>query len=161
MINRQAMPQDKSYNSGKIRNNIVTAFIEYDGKVLLLRRSQRVKTMKGKWAGVSGYIEANERPLIRALKEIEEETGLTNKNVQILREGGPLEAADDMRSDIIVWVVHPFCFRTNNNVVNLDWEHDQYKWVNPDEIENFDTVPRLKEALDRVYQGIPSRFERK
>jgi 8-oxo-dGTP diphosphatase len=161
MINRQAMPQDKSYNSGKIRNNIVTAFIEYDGKILLLRRSQRVKTMKGKWAGVSGYIEANERPLIRALKEIEEETGLTNKNVQILREGGPLEAADDMRSDIIVWVVHPFCFRTNNNVVNLDWEHDQYKWVNPDEFENFDTVPRLKEALDRVYQGIPSRFERK
>jgi 8-oxo-dGTP diphosphatase len=161
MINRQAMPQDKSYNSGKIRNNIVTAFIEYDGKILLLRRSQRVKTMKGKWAGVSGYIEANERPLIRALKEIEEETGLTNKNVQILREGGPLEAADDMRSDIIVWVVHPFCFRTNNNVVNLDWEHDQYKWVNPDEIENFDTVPRLKEALDRVYQGIPNRFERK
>jgi 8-oxo-dGTP diphosphatase len=155
------MPKDKSYNSGKIRNNIVTAFIEYDGKVLLLRRSQRVKTMKGKWAGVSGYIEANERPLIRALKEIEEETGLTNKNVQILREGGPLEAADDMRSDIIVWVVHPFCFRTNNNVVNLDWEHDQYKWVNPDEIENFDTVPRLKEALDRVYQGIPNRFERK
>jgi 8-oxo-dGTP diphosphatase len=155
------MPQDKSYNSGKIRNNIVTAFIEYDGKVLLLRRSQRVKTMKGKWAGVSGYIEANERPLIRALKEIEEETGLTNKNVRVLREGRPLEAADDMRSDIIVWVVHPFCFRTNNNVVNLDWEHDQYKWVNPDEIENFDTVPRLKEALDRVYQGIPNRFERK
>jgi 8-oxo-dGTP diphosphatase len=161
MINRQAMPQDKSYNSGKIRNNIVTAFIEYDGKILLLRRSQRVKTMKGKWAGVSGYIEANERPLIRALKEIEEETGLTNKNVQVLREGRPLEAADEMRSDIIVWVVHPFCFRTNNNVVNLDWEHDQYKWVNPDEIENFDTVPRLKEALDRVYQGIPNRFERK
>jgi 8-oxo-dGTP diphosphatase len=161
MINRQAMPQDKSYNSGKIRNNIVTAFIEYDGKVLLLRRSQRVKTMKGKWAGVSGYIEANERPLIRALKEIEEETGLTNKNVQVLREGRPLEAADDTRSDIIVWVVHPFCFRTNNNVVNLDWEHDQYKWINPDEIENFDTVPRLKEALDRVYQGIPNRFEGK
>jgi 8-oxo-dGTP diphosphatase len=161
MINRQAMPQGKFYNSVKIRNNIVTAFIEYRGKVLLLRRSQRVRTMKGKWAGVSGYIEANERPLIRALKEIEEETGLTSKSVQVLREGRPLEAADDTRPDIIVWVVHPFYFCTNNDVVNLDWEHDQYKWVNPNEIENFDTVPRLKEALDRVYPSIHNRFERK
>jgi hypothetical protein len=32
----------------------------------------------------------------------------------------------------------------------LDWEHDQYKWIRPAEIENYDTVPRLKEALDRV-----------
>jgi 8-oxo-dGTP diphosphatase len=161
MITRQFMPQGKYYNCVKIRNNIVTAFIEYRGKVLLLRRSQRVKTMKGKWAGVSGYIEAYERPLVRAFKEIEEETGLTHKNVQILREGRPLEAADDTRPDTLLWVVHPFYFRTNSSAINLDWEHDQYKWVNPNEIENLETVPRLKEALDRVYPGISDSFEQK
>jgi 8-oxo-dGTP diphosphatase len=161
MSTRQAMPQSESYNRAKIRNNIVTAFIEYKGKVLLLRRSQRVKTMKGKWAGVSGYIEAYERPLVRALKEIEEETGLTNKSVQVLREGSTLEAADNMKPDIITWVVHPFYVRTTNNTVNLDWEHDQYKWVNPKEIENYDTVPKLKEALDRVYPDIPNNFDEK
>jgi hypothetical protein len=32
----------------------------------------------------------------------------------------------------------------------LDWEHDHYTWIKPAEIENYDTVPRLKEALDRV-----------
>jgi 8-oxo-dGTP diphosphatase len=154
------MPPGKSYNCAKIRNNIVTAFIEYRGKVLLLRRSQRVKTMKGKWAGVSGYIEAYERPLIRVLKEIEEETGLTHKNVRVLREGIPMEATDDARPDIILWVVHPFYVSTNSNAVNLDWEHDQYKWINPNEIENFDTVPRLKAALDRVYPGISNSIER-
>lgn len=155
------MPPGKDYNCVKTRNNIVTAFIEYRGKVLLLRRSQIVKSMKGKWAGVSGYIEAYERPLVRALKEIEEETGLTHKNVRILKEGTPLEAADDVRPDTILWVVHPFYFRTNSNAVNLDWEHDQYKWVNPNEIENLETVPRLKEALDRVYPGIPDSLEQK
>jgi 8-oxo-dGTP diphosphatase len=158
MITRQFMPQGKFYNCVKIRNNIVTAFIEYRDKILLLRRSQRVKTMKGKWAGVSGYIEAYERPLVRAFKEIEEETGLTHKNVRILREGRPLEAADDTRPDSILWVVHPFYFHTNSNAINLDWEHDQYKWVNPNEIENLETVPRLKEALDRVYPNISDSF---
>ena len=155
------MPEGKHFNCVKTRNNVVTAFIEYRGKVLLLRRSQRVKTMKGKWAGVSGYIEAYERPLVRAFKEIKEETGLTHKKVRILREGRPLEATDGTRPDSILWVVHPFYFRTSSNAINLDWEHDQYKWVNPNEIENLETVPRLKEALDRVYPGISDSFEQK
>jgi 8-oxo-dGTP pyrophosphatase MutT (NUDIX family) len=134
----------------KIRNDIVTAFIEYRGKILLLRRSQKVNTMKGKWAGVSGYIEKSEEPVRRAITEIEEETGFTNENIKFLEEGKPLEAADNMRPNTITWVVHPFYFRANTDDVRLDWEHDAYKWINPSEIEKFDTVPRLKEAFDRV-----------
>jgi 8-oxo-dGTP diphosphatase len=134
----------------KVRNDIVTAFIEYRGKILILRRSQKVKTMKGKWAGVSGYIEKSEQPIRRALTEIEEETGFTNENIKFLEEGKPLEAADNMRPNNIIWVVHPFYFRANINEIRLDWEHDAYKWINPYEIEKFDTVPQLKEAFDRV-----------
>jgi ADP-ribose pyrophosphatase YjhB (NUDIX family) len=70
---------DNNKNNNKkmtIKNNIVTAFIEYQGKVLLLRRSQKVKSMKGKWAGVSGYIETQQEPLRQAFKEVREETGL-------------------------------------------------------------------------------------
>jgi 8-oxo-dGTP diphosphatase len=134
----------------KVRNDIVTAFIEYQGKILLLRRSQKVKTMKGKWAGVSGYIEESEAPARRALAEIQEETGLANENIEFLEKGKPLEAADNTRPDNITWVVHPFYFRANTDEIRLDWEHDAYRWINPAEIENYDTVPRLKEAFDRV-----------
>jgi 8-oxo-dGTP diphosphatase len=134
----------------KVRNDIVTAFIEYRGKILLLRRSQKVKTMKGKWAGVSGYIEKSEEPVRRAITEIEEETGFTNENIKFLEEGKRLEAADNMKPNNITWVIHPFYFRSNTDDVHLDWEHDAYKWINPSEIEKLDTVPRLKEAFDRV-----------
>ena len=135
----------------KVRNDIVTAFIEYRGKILLLRRSQKVKTMKGKWAGVSGYIEKSEEPVRRAITEIKEETGFTDENIKFLEEGKPLEAADNMRPNNITWVVHPFYFRSNTDDVQLDWEHDAYKWIHPSELEKFDTVPRLKEAFDRVF----------
>ena len=137
-----------------IKNNIVTVFIEYQGKVLLLRRSQKVKSMKGKWAGVSGYIERQE-PLRQAFKEVHEETGLTNNNIKLLNEGKPLEAVNNPPDDVI-WVVHPFYFRSNTNAIILDWEHDQYKWITPAEIENYDTVPRLKEALDSVHPNSQS-----
>ena len=135
----------------KVRNDIVTAFIEYRGKILLLRRSQKVKTMKGKWAGVSGYIEKSEDPVRRAITEIKEETGFTDENIKFLEEGKPLKAADNVRPNNITWVVHPFYFRSNTDDVQLDWEHDAYKWIHPSELEKFDTVPRLKEAFDRVF----------
>jgi 8-oxo-dGTP diphosphatase len=132
------------------KNNIVTVFIEYQGKILLLRRSQKVRTMKGKWAGVSGYIERQREPLRQAFKEVHEETGLTSKNIKVINEGKPLEAVENPPNNII-WIVHPFYFRSNTNAIILDWEHDQYKWINPAKIINYDTVPRLEEALDRVY----------
>jgi 8-oxo-dGTP diphosphatase len=132
-----------------IKNNVVTVFIEYHGKILLLRRSQKVRSMKGKWAAVSGYIERQREPLRQAFKEAYEETGLTNKNIKVLNEGKPLEAIDNP-PDNVTWVVHPFYFRTNTDEIILDWEHDQYTWIKPAEIENYDTVPKLKEALDRV-----------
>jgi 8-oxo-dGTP diphosphatase len=148
---------ENNIKKATIKNNVVTAFIEYHGKILLLRRSQKVKSMKGKWAAVSGYIERQQEPLRQAFKEAYEETGLTNKNIKVLNEGKPLEAIDNPANSV-TWVVHPFYFRTNTNDIILDWEHDQYKWIKPAEIENYDTVPRLKEALDRVAPNSGSRI---
>jgi 8-oxo-dGTP diphosphatase len=128
--------------------NIVTVFLEHDKKILILKRSQKVKTMKTKWGGISGYIE-QEEPVKRALKEITEETGLKNKNVTLLRIGEPLEAVESGKPEI-TWIVHPFLFSSNTYQIRIDWEHDEYKWINPKEIVNYETVPRLKDALDSL-----------
>ena len=54
---------------------IVTSFIRDNEKLLILKRSEKVKSMKGLWAGVSGIIEKNEEPLkeqkLRFLKKWE------------------------------------------------------------------------------------------
>jgi len=132
----------------KNRVNIVTVFLEHDKKILILKRSQKVKTMKTKWGGISGYIE-QEEPVKRALKEIAEETGLKNKNVTLLRIGEPLEAVESGKPEI-TWIVHPFLYSSNTNQIRIDWEHDEYRWINPKEIENYETVPRLEDALDSL-----------
>jgi 8-oxo-dGTP pyrophosphatase MutT (NUDIX family) len=129
--------------------NVITVFLEHNKRILILRRSQKVRTMNMKWAGISGYIE-NEDPLVRALKEIEEETGLGKEKVKLLRIGRPLEAVESDKSDII-WIVYPYLFHSNTNLIRIDWEHDQYRWIKTQEIQNYETVPKLKEALDSVY----------
>jgi 8-oxo-dGTP diphosphatase len=128
--------------------NVITVFLEHDRKILILKRSQKVKTMKTKWAGISGYIE-QEEPVMRALKEIEEETGLNNNNVRLINIGEPLEAIQANDPEI-TWIVHPYLFSSNTDRIRIDWEHDEYRWINPTELKNYETVPRLGDALDRV-----------
>ena len=129
------------------KTDVVTSFLEHDSKILILRRSDKVRTMKHKWAGISGYIESNEARLERALKEIQEEVGLKKGDVKLVKAAEPLEVPDKERD--ILWIVHPHIFKTSNLNILLDWEHDQYKWIDPEEIANYDTVLMLKETLLR------------
>lgn len=127
--------------------DVVTAFLLHDDRILLLRRSEKVGSYRGRWAGVSGYVERD--PLEQAYVEIEEETGLGRRDLDLIRAGEPLLVHD--RANDRLWRVHPFLFAVDDpERIRLDWEHVQRRWVWPGEIEDLDTVPGLAKALQRV-----------
>ena len=74
--------------------SIVTSFIKNDEKILILKRSNKVKSMKGLWAGVSGIIENNEMPLSRAKIEIFEEVGIVEEHLVLLNLIGKIQNFD-------------------------------------------------------------------
>jgi 8-oxo-dGTP diphosphatase len=118
-------------------------------EILLLRRSQQVGTYRGRWAGVSGYIEETDA-LTQAYTEMEEETGLAGEDVQLLRTGEPLEVVDAEAERR--WIVHPFLFEVREPArIRADWEHTETHWIRPEEIFQYETVPQLAETLMRVY----------
>jgi 8-oxo-dGTP pyrophosphatase MutT (NUDIX family) len=150
--------------------SVVTCFLLRTGprghdEVLILRRSGRVRTYRGRWAGVSGYLEGartgarlGESPEARARppsaedqarREIQEETGLTSADIELLRAGDPLTFEDpdlDTR-----WTVYPFLFRVRPGAtIAVDWEHTEARWVRPGTLGRYRTVPCLREALARV-----------
>jgi len=132
------------------RKRVVTSLLICEGKILLLKRSQRVATMKGWWHGVSGYLEEDELPYDRALKEIREEVNLGPDEVELVRGGEIIESPDVAGKDVI-WVVHPFLFRVKSpGKIRLDWEHDECVWVLPADLESYRTVPRLADALKKL-----------
>ena len=128
--------------------DVVTVFLTLDGKVLVLKRSDKVRTYKGHWAGVSGYLESAD-PLEQAYEEMFEEMGLDKDDVSLVKMGKPLEVIDAVGEH--VWQVHPFLFAVHSpDKIRLDWENVEMRWVFPEEIVQLQTVPALKEALDRV-----------
>ena len=126
------------------RARIATAFLAHNGFILILKRSKRVKTMKGKWAGISGYIE-DETPKDAAMREVKEETGIDKDKLKLLAEGNVIDVIDHENNTI--WRVYPFLFYTSTTNIRLEKEHVAYKWIKPEEIINYNTVPKLKEAL--------------
>jgi nicotinamide-nucleotide amidase len=126
---------------------VVTCFLLHRGKILILRRSEQVGTYRGRWAGVSGYVERT--PDEQAFIEIEEETGLSKEDIELLRKGAPLEVLDGELGR--KWVVHPFLFRVKDrSKLRIDWEHKESRWISPGDLIKYQTVPMLKEALERV-----------
>ena len=129
---------------------VVTAFLtRSDGRLLLLRRSDKVGSFRGQWAGVSGFLEDLTAEL-QVRREIREETGLGEDDAVLEREGRPVYARDGTT----VYTVHPFRFRTERTEVRLDWEHTDSEWVDPAEILRRPTVPNLERAWRAV---APSR----
>ena len=132
----------------KLRD-VVTCFLWHQGRILVLRRSQRVGSHRGRWAGVSGSIEGAATPYQQALREIREETGLAPEDVRLLRQGEPLEVPDPENN--VLWRVHPFLFQIEDPAgVRLDWEHVASRWIEPGELDCLDTVPMLRETWQRV-----------
>jgi 8-oxo-dGTP diphosphatase len=129
--------------------HVVTCFLEHDGKVLILRRSERVGTYQGKWAGVSGYIEEGSSPSEQARTEMREEAGLGADDVELVQEGQPLEVVDTELGR--KWIVHPFRFKVlKPDKITIDWEHTEAKWIDPEDIGRHETVPNLCETWQRV-----------
>ena len=129
--------------------HVVTCFLEHGGKIMLLRRSERVGTYRGKWAGVSGYIETGSTPSQQAWTEIKEEASLDMDDVELVQEGLPLEVVD---TELVrKWIVHPFRFQVlKPDKIRIDREHTEAKWIAPEDIGQFETVPNLREAWQRV-----------
>jgi len=134
--------------------HVVTCFLlrrDADGdRILLVQRSQKVRTYKGAWAAVSGYLEPGVTSIEQAYTELREETGLDRDDVRLLKAGAPLEVRDEAEG--LHWVVHPFLFAVEHpERIRTDWEAVGWQWAVPDSIARLRTVPKLAEALAEVY----------
>lgn len=127
---------------------IVTAFVRdvRTDKVLLLRRSNRVRTMRGKWSGVSGIIEGNEKPLNRAKTEIFEEAGIARSKIRLIRSANGIRIKSPQYRNH-EWVVSAFLFEADSPPVRLNWENSDYRWVKIAEMGKYETVPDLYRVM--------------
>jgi 8-oxo-dGTP pyrophosphatase MutT (NUDIX family) len=132
------------------KTKIVTSFLKNSDNILLLRRSEKVKSMKNLWAGISGIIEGNEEPIKRAQIEIYEEVGIKKSNITLIKEGDMILIESPQYTNH-QWEVYPFLFSCTKREIKLNWENSDSKWIYMNELSDFRTVPSLDKVLARLF----------
>ncbi|HMA83684.1 MAG TPA: NUDIX domain-containing protein [Candidatus Thermoplasmatota archaeon] len=129
---------------------VITVFIAYKNTFLLLKRSQKVSTYKGKWNTVAGYLDnPNQTILEKILEELSEEIDINKEQISSYSFGKQYQFTDENNKK--TWIVLPtLVILLEKPEINLNWEHTEYKWITMDEIQDFDTVPNLKKSMKRA-----------
>ena len=129
---------------------VITVFIEYQNNILLLKRSDKVRTYQGKWNTVAGYLDELKPIREKVLEEIREELGIERDNNILSIHIGEFYQFTDIEVNK-TWIVYPVLIKLRNKPeIKLDWEHTEYKWIKPKEIKNFDIVFNLENSLEKI-----------
>jgi len=131
---------------------VIICFVRYKDKILLLKRGQKVRTYKGKWNAVAGYIDEFKPLQEKALEEIQEELGVLGEQVEFVSFAEPYEFRDDKINK--TWIIFSVLTELKKEPkIKLDFEHTEYKWIKPEEITNFDIVANVDKSLKMVLNG--------
>jgi len=128
-------------NPNKVTVSAGGVVINEQGMVLVVNQNGT------SWSLPKGHVDPGEEPLQAAIREIREESGITD--VQFLRPLGAygrFKIGLVTREDMQEWkVLLFFLFKTNQNKLNpQDDHHPEARWVQPDEVENLLTHPKDK-----------------
>lgn len=150
------MKQTGKENALPRRTDVVTCILlRFDSQpahMLLVQRSGRVGSYHGHWAGISGFVEQGVSPEDQAFTEIREETGLKPPQISLLKRGAVVEYLDEQLGRD--WHIHPFLFEVlAPDAVQTDWEAVAMRWIDPADLKNYQTVPKLQEVYDSAVNG--------
>jgi len=121
----------------------------YGDEVLLMKRSDRVRTYRGKWNTVAGYLDEIKPLEEKVLEEIKEETEIERNAIESIKNGTIYSFKDEKINK--TWIIQPVLVRLRDKPdIKLDWEHTDFRWVRIEDIDRFDTVPNLKTSLNNV-----------
>ncbi len=119
-----------------INGRVALAFLERDGEFLVVKRSKK-NSSAGQWGAVSGKIESGETPEEAAKRELKEETGLVAK----VKMKGDFYIG---RGEKGIWRLEPVLMEYKSGEIDLNWELSDHRWLKPSEVENLDTLGRMK-----------------
>tara|TARA_R100001509_G_scaffold164436_1_gene141991 strand:- start:157 stop:669 length:513 start_codon:yes stop_codon:yes gene_type:complete len=113
---------------------VCVIFDQESGHVLIVKRPKEDRWMPSKWALVGGKLDKGETSLEAVVREVKEETQIDIESPKFFytSQNGEVEY---------------FWTQVVNPKVVIDFEHDDYAWVDPKELTNYDIVPGLERVV--------------
>lgn len=128
---------------------VVNCVVKYRDKVLLVKRSSKLRLYPGYWNGISGFLD-DRRSLKQKVKdELKEELGIGPKDIASIRLGAIFDQDEPKYKK--TWIVHPVLVSVKSDRIKLDWEAENYRWLNPREAKKFKLLPGFDKVLKSFF----------
>ncbi len=137
----------KDFTNAKVAP-VLICFVCYKDKFLILKRSDKVLAYKNLWSTLAGFIDDEKSLDNKVVEEITEELGLDKKDIKEIIQGEVYTYKDKKLGRD--WIRHLVIARIANPNIKLNWEHTDYKWITPDEIDRYQLTPGFDENLKRI-----------
>ena len=128
---------------------VINIFVKHQDKILLLKRSHKVRSYAGKWNAVSGYLDEVKPVKEKVLEELSEELGIQQDNISSIHFGKFWKLQDKKVNK--TWLIQPVLVELlEQPKIKLDWEHTEYRWIKSEELTKFDIVTKLDKNLQNA-----------
>ena len=128
------------------------AFIMKDGKILILKESQKYKdgANAGRFDVVGGRVKPGQRFDESLLREIKEETGLDVKIGKpfFANEWRPIVRGEQWHIVGIFFL----CNAVSDSIILSD-DHEEFKWIKPEEYKEHNLIPNLHPAFEEFLKS--------
>jgi len=141
MKNWRRFTEEKAESTRQFSSFVV--FINPEDKVLILKRQELGGPRSGLWSLVGGGAELGEEPEDAAHREALEETGMTINKID------HVYTKNDKNKDIHFFRCLDFTGDVQKDKV-LD-EHDDFKWINPSDLDQYHTLPELERVIRKAF----------
>ncbi len=99
----------------------------------------------GLWSGISGFLDDEKNIEEKAKEELWEEVGIGERAITEIVEGAVFETEDAAHGK--TWIVHPVLVRVSTNAISPNWEIEECRWINPEELSAFEVVPGFERVV--------------
>lgn len=133
---------------------VVGAIIINRNKALIVQRSQDEDVGPGLWEIPGGKVESSETLEDALIREVQEETAL---------DIVPLKVSGDFNYQVVrdarirqTKQINFLAKAKNIDKLKLSSEHQDYKWIKVEEIDNFDISHKTKMAIRQAFDQLAS-----
>ncbi len=125
----------------------VKAIIEKDGKILLLKRSEKYDHLKDAWDIPGGRINFGEDPEEGLKREIEEETGLELQEIKQI-----LDASTVFKNEEKHIVRITYLCTVEDGDHNISNEHTHMEWILKEDVKKLEMKDKLlKKVIEKYF----------
>ena len=127
---------------------VINCVLKFKNKILIVQRNKKLNFYPGYWNGVSGFLDDNKNLKDTVKTEIKEELGINSDGIVSIKLGEIFHQSAPKYNKI--WIVHPVSVKVETNKIKLDWEAENFQWIDINDVDKFKLLPGFDKVIEKV-----------